>query len=54
MSATCNCGAKATHAYGRMKVCVKCYKAHAANDDSPVRIPKNYNWSAEMDTRKLR
>ncbi|MEV6604719.1 hypothetical protein [Kutzneria sp. NPDC051319] len=54
MPAKCNCGANATHAYRRMTVCVKCYRAHAALDDNPVRIPKGYDWSAEMDARKLR
>ncbi|MEV6607451.1 hypothetical protein [Kutzneria sp. NPDC051319] len=54
MSATCKCGAKATHAYGKLKVCATCYQTHAIVDDNPVRIPKNYDWSAEMNGRKLR
>jgi len=53
MSANCHCGAKATHAYGGIKVCANCYQAHATIDDSPHRIPKNYDWSTEMDARQL-
>ena len=53
-SITCNCGATATHAYGRLRVCGNCYRAAAAIDDSPRRIPKNYDWTAEMNGRRLK
>ncbi len=53
MSAKCTCGNPATHAYGGAKVCATCYPMWAAIDDSPTRIPSNYNWSTEMAARQL-
>ncbi|MFC0546634.1 hypothetical protein [Kutzneria chonburiensis] len=53
MSAKCFCGAKATHAYSGLQVCANCYQGHAANDESPNHIPRDYDWSSEMDARRL-
>ncbi|QUQ70582.1 hypothetical protein [Kutzneria sp. CA-103260] len=53
MSGKCRCGDTATHAYGSLSVCAGCYQTHAAIDDSPNRIPRDYDWSTEMDARQL-
>lgn len=54
MADTCRCGKPATHQYSRLKVCGKCYQAHARHDDGPGRVPKNYDWKPEMDARRLK
>ena len=54
MPAKCACGATATHAYSAIKVCERHYRTAAATDDSPARIPKNYDWTREMNGRRLK
>lgn len=51
--ANCQCGATATHKYGRLRVCEDCYKDLAKSDDSPNSVPRGYKWRTEMDRRRI-
>ena len=50
----CYCGSAATHVYAGSKVCGSCYQANAKADDSPNRVPENYDWAAEMRQRQIK
>lgn len=54
--AGCDCGCKgaAVANYSGRNVCDATYRALAAIDDSPNRIPSDHDWAAEQASRPVR
>lgn len=50
----CGCGGDAVANYGGQNVCDATYRAMAAIDDSPNRIPRDHDWAAEQAARPVR